>query len=783
MQLRTKGPDGKPRQWGADSHQNPMPIVPRIAGEWSMLFGRSAVVLTVAAWVALLITVLERTFSHPAQHTPLVETVGFLVAVTMLAASAIAYLVGRLGFYYRASRHRRVPRAMIDEYFASNQPTLTALVPSYQEEPGVILMTLLSIALQEYPDLRVVLLVDDPPEPRYAEPRRLLESASALPAEIERLLSEPRARVDKALEEFLANADWEDTPLAGEVLGVAADYEYAAGWLRSLVERYQPSDHNEQFFATHILGQLASDLAVTAGALRAAAQDAPERLSFERLAQLQQRLAWIFRAEISSFQRKRFASLSADANKAMNLNSYIGLIGGSYRELETPAGRILVDAKDEHADLVVPNCDYVLTVDADSVILPEYCLRLVYLLERKEHSNVAVAQSPYSAFPGAATRIERIAGATTDLQHIIHQGMTYHGAAFWVGANAILRKKALDDIAETDYQGGFPIRRYISDRTVIEDTESTIDLAANGWVLHNYPERLAYSATPPDFGSLCIQRNRWANGGLLIIPKLVRCVRRRRERGERTSIIELLLRLNYMASVFWSSLFVLCLMVIPFSGHLVSPLTYVIAIPYFVAMAVDLRYCGYKSLDALRIYGFNLLLLPVNLTGSLSSVVQALTGSKGRFIRTPKVSNRTVPAFVYIVLPYVLVAFSGYTFWRALGDHEWTNVAFAGINAALGGYAILAFIGLRHSLVDIWVNVVSWLYKPQRHAPAPARRLPADHPVSDEELSNWELVLYLGFADRRRAARVKPPVVTADPDRPVVALPLTAPVSSSNEGS
>jgi cellulose synthase/poly-beta-1,6-N-acetylglucosamine synthase-like glycosyltransferase len=780
MQLRKTGPDGKRRQWGADSHQNPMPIVPRIAGDWSMLFGRSAVVLTVAAWVALVVTVLERTLAQPANRTPIVETAGFLFAVTMLAASAIAYLVGRLGFYYRASRHRRVPRAMVDEYFAGNQPTLTALVPSYQEEPGVILMTLLSIALQEYPELRVVLLIDDPPEPRYTEPGRLLESATALPAEIERLLSEPRARLDKSLEEFLANADWEDAPVAGEVLGVAADYEYAVGWLRSLIARYQPSDHNEQFFATHILGQLAADLSVTARALRAAAEDSPDKLSFERLAQLQRRLAWIFRAEISSFQRKRYASLSGDANKAMNLNSYIGLIGGSYRELETPAGRILVESKGEHPDLVVPACDYVLTVDADSVILPEYCLRLVYLLEQDEHANVAVAQSPYSAFPGAATRIERIAGATTDLQHIIHQGMTYHGASFWVGANAILRKKALDDIAETDYQGGFPIHRYISDRTVIEDTESTIDLAANGWVLHNYPERLAYSATPPDFGSLCIQRNRWANGGLLIMPKLLRCVRRRRERNERTGITELLLRLNYMASVFWSSLCLLCLMVIPFSGHLVSPLTYIIAIPYFVAMAVDLRYCGYKSLDALRIYGFNLLLLPVNLAGSLSSVVQALTGSKGRFMRTPKVRDRTVPAFIYVVLPYLLVAFSAYTFLRAYNDHEWTNVVFAGVNAILGAYAIVAYIGLRHSLVDIWVNVVAWLYKPQRHAPAPARRLP-DQVGLEDEVSNWELVLYLGFADRRRARRATPPVIAADPDRPVVALPLAPPAGSDDD--
>ena len=100
--------------------------------------------------------------------------------------------------------------------------------------------------------------------------------------------------------------------------------------------------------------------------------------------------------------------------------------------------------------------------------------------------------------------------------------MTYHDATFWVGANAVLRKRALDAIAERSYIGDWPIRRYIQDRTVIEDTESTIDLATHGWSLLNYPERLSYSATPPDFGSLCIQRHRWANGGLLIVPKLCR---------------------------------------------------------------------------------------------------------------------------------------------------------------------------------------------------------------------------------------------------------------------
>ncbi len=45
-------------------------------------------------------------------------------------------------------------------------------------------------------------------------------------------------------------------------------------------------------------------------------------------------------------------------------------------------------------DLEVRDPDYVLTLDADSLLLPEYCLRIVHLLEQTEHERVAVAQTP-----------------------------------------------------------------------------------------------------------------------------------------------------------------------------------------------------------------------------------------------------------------------------------------------------------------------------------------------------------------------------------------------------
>jgi cellulose synthase/poly-beta-1,6-N-acetylglucosamine synthase-like glycosyltransferase len=68
-------------------------------------------------------------------------------------------------------------------------------------------------------------------------------------------------------------------------------------------------------------------------------------------------------------------------------------------------------------------CDvYLLTIDADSVVLPDYALRLIRIMQ--EDPKIAVTQTPYSAFPGAPGLLERIAGATTDIQYIVHQGFT-----------------------------------------------------------------------------------------------------------------------------------------------------------------------------------------------------------------------------------------------------------------------------------------------------------------------------------------------------------------------
>ncbi|MBJ7451521.1 MAG: EAL domain-containing protein [Blastococcus sp.] len=746
------------RQWGSDRRRQPLQVVPPKVSERRMAIGRLAIVLTVSAWAVYVAFTIEQQFIEGKADSArlVIEAIVYLVMVTGLATSAMAYLITRIGFFYRSRSHARASRVVLDAFFDQPAAPVTVLVPSYQEDERVIRTTLLSAALQEYPALQVVLLIDDPQQPTTRKARALLDEARALPGIIETELEVPVSRFRTARDAFehATGAGAGRAATTEDLRELAGHYRFAVEWLDDLAARHEVIDHTDLFFVDHVLGALAADLATVGEALLSGAEEGIV-LPAGRLLQLYRRLVATFGARVTSFERKRYRSLSHEPNKAMNLNSYIGLMGGTYQEVETPLGLALVRSSARAADLVVEEPAFVLTLDADSMLLPEYAVRMVHLLAQSAHAGVAVAQTPYSSFPGSATRLERISGASTDLQHIVHQGMTQYDATFWVGANAVLRKKALDDIVEVDYDGNFEIRRYIQDRTVIEDTESTIDLGVHGWALVNYPERLAYSATPPDFGSLCIQRQRWANGGLLILSKLREQMRARRARGERNRFGELFLRVNYMASIAWSSVCLVTMLVYPFNAELLNPLLLLVSIPYFLMMAGDLRSTGYRRTDVLRIYGFNLVLLPVNLSGSFASMLQLITGEKSAFKRTPKVRDRTTAGAFFILAPVALIGLAGYSVVTDIQREQWGHLVYALLNFTLATYAMVAFVGVGNSIVDLWVHLRDWLYRPvETRRPVTSGREPQKsgaaraarrRPVAEPSPADWASVLHYGI--------------------------------------
>lgn len=740
----TSGAGTRRRQWGSEKRSEPLSIVHPQPSRRKVALGRLGIVVTILGWVAYVVSTILRELSEnpSAGFRFQLEAIFYLVVVTFLTFSALMYLLARQGALYRFRDHRRVPRGELDRHFSRYDESISVLVPSYAEEPEVVRATLWSAALQEFPNLRVTLLLDDPPHPTDPIVQARLEATRALAAEIESQLLEPSMRFTTVLSEYSERIA-ANNPADDELPRLIAEYEAAAVWLETMAENEAVEDHVDEFFVDLVLMGLARELRLTVLALHAAQAQgtAPDP---DRMVELYMRLARIFTASMNTFERKLYASLSHEANKAMNLNAYISLMGGRWHKEKAANGVVLRPALVEHVDdLEIPDSTYLLTLDADSLLLRDYCLRLVHLLESPGNERVAVTQTPYSSFRGAPTRIERIAGATTDIQHILHQGMTYYGATFWVGANAVIRKRAIEDIVEVENVGGFDIKTYIQDRTVIEDTESSVDLGTHGWTLVNYPERLSYSATPPDFGSLVVQRRRWANGGLLILPKLWNQMRERKHRRERILAREILLRVNYMASIAWASFGLLFLLGYPYDSRLLSPLVFITALPYFLAMGSDLRDCGHRFSDIFRIYGFNIVLLPVNLAGVLKSVQQAFTGEKIPFVRTPKVKDRTAAPALYVVVPFLIVAYSLFTFWRDLVGENWGNAAFAALNALLAFYAIRAYIGLKNSAVDIVLGVLNWLYVPPRK---PRQEQPSVIDKTPEE-ADWEAILYHG--DRR----------------------------------
>lgn len=618
----------------------------------------------------------------------------FSLAILSLFYGNIVYQLTRIGQIKRQASHGDGEADLEGLHGADRAPPVTILIPSYREQIPVVMQTVVSAALSEYPDRRVTVLIDDPPAGSGAGHLALCATRE-LVTELNRFFCEAAGRFGAAARAQDERASSGPLVLARERQILADLYEEAAVVVESIGRRYaelsQPAfAHADELFGREIIDRLVREHRERAEVLRTSAEIGEARVRREH-----RRLANLFAVPIDSFERKQFGNLSHAPNKAMNLNSYIGLIGHAFRISKGADGvPVLAESPAAEADLVVPATDYILTVDADSIILPDYIIKLVSIMEADR--GIAIAQTPYSAYPNPPSVLERVAGATTDIQYLVHQGFTAYNATFWVGANAVLRRSALDEIRTMAEERGHRVPIFIQDKTLIEDTGSTIDLVARGWRLHNHPERLSFSATPSDFGALAIQRRRWANGGLIIFPSLWS-----HGQSPRAGNLETLIRSHYLLSPALANIGLLVLLIVPFGSEFSNIWFPIAAAPYYLLYGRDLKLAGYQRRDLLRIYALTLLLIPVNLAGVYRSVEQMVTGRKSPFARTPKIDGRTAAPASHLLALFALTA----TAIVSAGTNLWFgNLLFFGfcaVNAGFLLYGFLRMIGWREAVADI----------------------------------------------------------------------------------
>lgn len=616
----------------------------------------------------------------------------YILCFLFVFYSNVVYFLCRYGYLRRLSTFLPAGDHELQALYHQNAPTVTFLLPSYKEDARIIRQSLYSSALQDYPFRRIALLIDDPPFPSKQDDLAGLQSARELVTSLQRTLKDVSQQFKKAYEDFLMReSSSQQIDIKTELKRLSLLYSQAVDWFQLQADRYPLEDHTDTTFVRVTFLDRAAHLRLRESYLSALCEN------FEKIRHEYFRLAMLFDVEISSFERKRYINLSHASNKAMNLNSYIGLMGKNLTEIETPSGLMIIEAPERKAKFQVPDSDYVAMLDADSVLTFDYAIRLIHVMQNPNNQKVAIIQTPYSAYPDSPEILERTAGATTDLGYNIHQGLTYFDATFWVGANAIARKSALAEIVEQGEERGYSIFRFIQDRTVIEDTESTIDLVDRGWKLYNYPQRLSYSATPPDFGSLLIQRRRWANGGLLILPKLLKYVFRKPWSWKKFS--EGFFRFYCLFSHTGMLLVLLILSLFPLHSDKLSKWLLLSIFSSLLVYAKDLKLAGYKYTDLLRIIALNLLLIPVNTAGVLKSLQQALTGKHFPFCRTPKIQGRTTVPSLYVVLEYFIF---GYSLWWSMNSPSTyaSELLFLSFSIPFL-YAIIVFMGLSESVWDL----------------------------------------------------------------------------------
>jgi cellulose synthase/poly-beta-1,6-N-acetylglucosamine synthase-like glycosyltransferase len=362
----------------------------------------------------------------------------FVIIVLFFLYGTLVYLICRLGYWQRRLNFSKILPEELDVFLQGQSlPKVTYLIPSYKEDLRVIRQTLLSAALQAYPHKEVVLLIDNPPLPQSQEDRNLLIATRQLCQELEAQLRPMQQMINQEYQRFLRIENPGEEYLIQEGEIISKLLSKTAQWFQELADHYQPQDHSEVLMVEKFFLAYYRSLGESAQQFKTKLQ--AKTIHRGDIQSLYQKLASIFQVKISSFERKVYENLSHKRNKAMNINTYLDLMGKRLHRKLQNCGLYLVE--DSQGEILIPDADYLVILDADSIILPQYTKTLTYFMECPEGQIHAVAQTPYCAYPNPSSFLERITAASTDVQHFIHQGSTFYGATFWVGANAMVRKK------------------------------------------------------------------------------------------------------------------------------------------------------------------------------------------------------------------------------------------------------------------------------------------------------------------------------------------------------
>jgi cellulose synthase/poly-beta-1,6-N-acetylglucosamine synthase-like glycosyltransferase len=161
-------------------------------------------------------------------------------------------------------------------------------------------------------------------------------------------------------------------------------------------------------------------------------------------------------------------------------------------------------AKAGNINAALPRTDgeLVLMLDADHVPMPDALDAMVGYFDDE---RVGLVQSPHDFFNHDSVQHYVVGRHEQSLFYrVVCPGKDRHGAAYWCGSAALLRREALIEI------GG------VATETIAEDFHTTIRMQRHGWTSRYHDEVLVQGLAPHDLDGYLLQRDRWARGNLAV---------------------------------------------------------------------------------------------------------------------------------------------------------------------------------------------------------------------------------------------------------------------------
>jgi cellulose synthase (UDP-forming) len=146
--------------------------------------------------------------------------------------------------------------------------------------------------------------------------------------------------------------------------------------------------------------------------------------------------------------------------------------------------------------------ELVLMLDADHVPMPDALDAIVGYFDDE---RMGLVQTPHDFFNHDSVQHYVVGRHEQSLFYrVVCPGKDRHGAAYWCGSAALIRRQALLDI------GG------VATETIAEDFHTTIRMLRHGWRSRYHDEVLVQGLAPHDLDGYLLQRDRWARGNLAV---------------------------------------------------------------------------------------------------------------------------------------------------------------------------------------------------------------------------------------------------------------------------